>query len=144
MKTLIAVLTFMVLLVGCQSNPITYQKVELDDAVSQINNSESISILHGEDKGADVTEITLPVDKIEQSDATISESNPTLTFMGTKDQQVSKIDLYQQDEQYYLVTFAYETKESTDKVYVPMEYEEETVYELDETTYQEIMDEYAK
>lgn len=134
----------MVLLVGCQSNPITYQKVELDDAVSQINNSETISILHGDKKGVDVTEITLPVDKIEQSDATINEINPTLTFMGTKDQQVSKIDLYQQDEQCYLVTFAYETKESTDKVYVPMEYEEETVYELDETTYQEIMDEYAK
>lgn len=137
-KILSFLLAFVLMVTGCNSNPITYKEIKLEDAISTINDSKQITI----DNGTKSVEIDKLPELDLQDDAVDHEiiSKQYLICVkgtnhnGNKD-EVTVLALYNEENQYYLVSYAYTLKTSGDKVYTSIGFDKGTVYEVTTDVY---------
>ncbi len=137
--TLLLALAFIV--TGCSSNPITYKEINLKDAISTINDSKQITIDNGI-KSVEIDklpELELPDDVVDHE---ITSKQYSICAKGTnhngdKD-EVTVLALYNEENQYYLVSYAYTLKTSGDKVYTPIGFDKGTVYEVTADVYDKL------
>lgn len=132
-KILTFLLALVLIVTGCSSNPITYKEVKLKDAISTINDSKQITIDNGT-KSVEIDklpELDLQDDLVDHE---ITSKQYSICAKGTnhngdKD-EVTVLALYNEENQYYLVSYAYTLKTSGDKVYTPIAFDKGTVYEV--------------
>ena len=138
MKKIIALLLTLVMF-GCSSKKIMFYKTSLKDNIDNMNQSEKIIAIDGEQ----VFSIQSISDEyftnvVEESNVNITNKNEILNLQGTgKNNRIYNLEFYQENDQYYIVSYAYEQKSDPNIIYAPLGYDEETIYLIDEASFKQ-------